>query len=133
MAVRNSQGNLLAASSEKVTSEEDFLGQSAQAVLHTLKLLISIGFFVVEIECNNSHLISLINSGEDLFSETGWILEDIKELLPAFSSISFNCTPKVCNSAALVLASFAKENEVQSVWLEDCPSFLFPIVSSELV
>uniref|UniRef100_A0A2N9EM79 Reverse transcriptase zinc-binding domain-containing protein n=1 Tax=Fagus sylvatica TaxID=28930 RepID=A0A2N9EM79_FAGSY len=133
MAVRNSQGNLLAASSEKVTSEEDFLGQSAQAVLHTLKLLISIGFFVVEIECNNSYLISLINSGEDLFSETGWILEDIKELLPAFSSISFNCTPKVCNSAALALASFSKENEVQSVWLEDCPSFLFPIVSSELV
>ena len=122
----------MAASSEKVTSEEDFLGQSAHALLYTLKLLISIGFFAVEIESNDSHLISLINSGEEFFSETGWILEDIKEILPAFTSISFNCIPKACNCAALALASFSKEKEVQSVWLEECPSFLFPIVSSDL-
>ena len=101
MVVRNSQGILMAASSDKVNSEGDFLWQSAQAMLHTLKLLISIGFFAVEIESNNPHLTSLLNSGEEFFTETGWILEDIKELFPAFSSISFHCIPKVCNRVAL--------------------------------
>lgn len=129
--VRNSQGVVLAATSEKISSEGDWLWSSAISLLKSLKLLLSIGFFTVEIECNNSYLVSLLNSGKDFFTETGWIIEDIRELLPSFYSISFKSIPKLCNHVALALASFSKEKDEQSVWLEDCPPFLFPIVSAD--
>ena len=37
-----------------------------------------------------------------------------------------------CNRAALALANTAKENEETVVWLEECPSFLFPIVKHDI-
>uniref|UniRef100_A0A2N9GCH6 Reverse transcriptase domain-containing protein n=1 Tax=Fagus sylvatica TaxID=28930 RepID=A0A2N9GCH6_FAGSY len=87
VVVRNSQGVVLAATSEKIRSEGDWLWSSAVSLLKSLKLLLSIGFFTVEIECYNSYLVSLLNSGKDFFTETGWIIEDIRELLPSFYSI----------------------------------------------
>lgn len=116
---------------KKIRSEGDWLWSSAVSLLKSLKLLLSIGFFTVEIECNNSYLVSLLNSGKDFFTETGWIIEDIRELLPSFYSISFKSIPKLCNHVALALASFSKEKDEQSVWLEDCPPFLFPILSAD--
>ena len=131
VVVRNSQGVVLAASSEKVSSKGDLLWVSAVSLLKALKFLLSIGFFNVEIECNSPHLVSILSLGKDFFTETGWIIEDIRELLPSFNSVSFKSIPKSCNRVALALASFSKEKDEQSVWLEDCPSFLFPIVTAE--
>ena len=51
--------------------------------------------------------------------------------LPSFNSVSFKSIPKSCNRVALALTNFSKEKNEQSVWLEDCPSFLFPIVTAE--
>ena len=85
----------------------------------------------MEIECSNSHLVSLLTSGKDFFSETGWIIEDIRELLPFFNLVSFRSISKLCNRVALALASFSKEKDEQSVWLEDCPPFLFPIILAD--
>ena len=129
--VRKSLGEVLAATSQKVKCEEDMLWTTAISMLKTLKLLLSTGFFTVEIECSNSHLVSLLTSGKNLFTETDWIIEDIRELLPSFNSISFKSISKLCNRVALVLANFSKEKDEQSVWLEDCSSFLFPIVSAD--
>ena len=36
--------------------------------------------------------------------------------------------PMKCNCVALALANAAKENEEAIVWLEECLSFLFPIL-----
>ena len=119
------------ASSEKVRSEGDLLWVSVVSLLKALKFLLSIGFFDVEIECNSSHLVSILSLGKDFFTETGWIIEDIHELLPSFNFVSFKSIPKSCNHVALALDSFSKEKDEQSVWLEDCPSFLFPIVTAE--
>ena len=76
------------------------------------------------IECNNSFLVSLLKSGR-LF---GWIIEDVREILLLFCSISFNYVSNSCNKVAHALAGFAKEKDDLADWLEDCPSFLFPMV-----
>ena len=61
------------------------------------------------------------------------ILEDIKLICGQFVSISFVFVTLKCNRAALALASVVKENEEAIVWLEECPSFFFPIVHVILI
>ena len=105
----------------------------ALSVFRAIKFSLSIGFFAVVIECSNSSLISMLNSSQDVFWELGWVVEDIRELLPLFHSISFCNVPKCCNRVAFSVAEFSKEKDEQSVWSEDCPSFLFPTVNLDLV
>ena len=45
----------------------------------------------------------------------------------------FVSIPLRCNCAVLALASATKEKEEVIVWLEKCPSFLFPIVKCDFV
>ena len=42
----------------------------------------------------------MLKSGEDVFSELGWVIEDIRELLPLFCSISFCNVPNNLGSAS---------------------------------
>ena len=133
VVIRNFKGQFMAASSEKIDVEGDLMWSSALSVLHALKFSLSIGFFTVVIECSDTSVISMLKYGENVFSELGWVIEDIRELLPLFCSISFCDFPKSCNRVTFSLAEFSKENDEQSVWLEDCPSFLFPTVNFDFV
>uniref|UniRef100_A0A2N9GU29 RNase H type-1 domain-containing protein n=1 Tax=Fagus sylvatica TaxID=28930 RepID=A0A2N9GU29_FAGSY len=129
IVVGNSLGDFMAASSEKLKEDGDLLLLSALSMLNTMKFQTSIGFYKVEIECNNALLVSLLNSDKSYALETGRILKDIRELMFLFSLISFKSVAKSCNCVAFALASFSKEKDEQIVWLEDCPPFLFPIVN----
>ena len=85
------------------------------------------------VECNFAELVNLLNSDRICCLEGAWIIEDISLIRDSFSFISFHIIPLWCNRATLALASAAKENEEVIVWLEECPSFLFPIVQSDLI
>ena len=61
-----------------------------------------------------------------------WILEDIKLICEQFFSISWFSVSLKCNRVALALDSVAKENEKTIIWLEECRSFLFPIVQHDI-
>ena len=50
----------------------------------------------------------------------------------SFVLISFSSIPLHCNCAALALANATKVKEEVIIWLEECPSFLFLIVQSDL-
>ena len=131
--VRNFKGEFMAASSEKVDVEGDLMWCLALLVFRALNFSLSIGFFAVVIECSDSSLISMLNSGQYVFLELGWVIEDIRELMPLFLSISFCNVPKCGNMVAFSLVEFSKENDEQFVWLEDCPSFLFSTVNLDSV
>jgi len=59
-------------------------------------------------------------------------LEDIAIIKDSFNFIYFSSIPLRCNRATLALANAAKEKEEVIVWLEECPSFLFLIVQSDI-
>ena len=59
-------------------------------------------------------------------------MEDIAIIKDSFNFISFSSIPLRCNRAALDLANVAKEKEEVIFWFEECPSFLFPIVQSDI-
>ena len=85
------------------------------------------------VECNFVELEDLLNSNRICCLEAAWIIEEISLIRYSFPFISFHSIPLPCNRAALVLASAAKEDEEVIVWLEECPSFLFPIVQYDLI
>ena len=85
------------------------------------------------VECNFAKLVNLLNLDRIYRLEAAWIIEDISLIRDSFSFISFHSIPLQCNHIVLALISAAKENEEVIVWLEECPSFLFPIVQSDLI
>ena len=105
---------------------------AAYVVRKALLFCQSVSFSKVEVECNFAELVDFLNS-ERIFSlEAAWILEDISLISDSFDCISFTSIPLRCNHAALTLASAIKEKKEVIVWLEECPSFLFPIVQRDL-
>ena len=89
-------------------------------------------FSHVQVECNFAELVDLLNSDRICSLEVAWILEDIVIIKHSFNFISFSNIPLRCNRAALALVNAAKEKEEAIVWLEECPSFLFSIVQSDI-
>jgi hypothetical protein len=67
VVVRNFKGEFMATSGEKVDAEGDLMWCSALSVFCALNFSLSIGFFAVVIECSDSSLISMLNSGQMFF------------------------------------------------------------------
>lgn len=91
------------------------------------------GFSNVIVECNFAKLVDFLNSDRIFYLEVVvWILEDIKLICEQVVSKSFVSVPLRCNRFALALASAIKKNEEVIIWLEECPSFFFPIVKHDI-
>ncbi|XP_075654704.1 uncharacterized protein LOC142624852 [Castanea sativa] len=132
LLIRNSKGEVMAAACEQARKELNALWTAASVVRIALLFCQKISFTKITAESNFAELVDLLNSDRTCSLEVAWILEDIKLICEHFVDISFVSVPLKCNRAALALASVAKENEEAIVWIEECPSFLFPIVQLDI-
>ena len=123
---------MLAAACDKGVNELNPLCTAACVVRKALLFCQSTTFSKVQVECNFAELVDLLNSDRICSLEVAWILEDIAIIKENFNFISFSSILLRCNRVALALANVAKEKEEVMIWLEECPSFLFPIVQSDL-
>ena len=130
--IRNSKGEVLAAFCERVRKELHSLWTAAAVMRKALVFCLNTCFSKVFVESNFAEPVDFINSDRICTLEMAWILDDIKLICEQFVSISFVSVPLKCNYAALALVSAAKENEEAIVWLEECLSFLFPIVQHDI-
>ena len=130
--IRDKVGEVLATVCDKSVKELNPLCTAACVVRKALLFCQSTGFSKVQAECNFVELVDFLNSDKICSLEVAWILEDIAIIKENFNFISFSSIPLRCNRAALALANAAKEKEEVMIWLEECLSFLFPIVQSNL-
>ena len=131
--IRNSKREVLAASCERVRKELHSLWTAAVVMRKALVFCLNTCFSKVFVESNFAEPVDFINSDRICTLEMAWILEDIKLIREQFVSISFVSVPLKCKCAALAaLVSAAKENEEAIVWLEECLSFLFPIIQHDI-
>ncbi|KAL0013847.1 hypothetical protein SO802_000916 [Lithocarpus litseifolius] len=130
--IRNNDGEVLAAACDKIVKELNPLCTAACVLRKALLFCQSISFSYVQVESNFAELVDLLNSDRICSLEVAWILEDIAIIKDSFNFISFSSIPLRCNRAALALANAAKEKEEVIVLLEECPSFFFPIVQSDI-
>ena len=131
--IRKNKGEVLAASCHRQQKNLNPLCIAATVMRLAVLFCQNTSFYKVMVECNFAKLANLLNSDRIYCLEATWIIEDIGLIRDSFSFISFHSIPLWCNHAALALASAAKENEEAIVWLEEFPSFLFPIVQSDLI
>ena len=131
--IRNNKGEVLAASCHRLQKNLNPLCTAATVMRLALLFCQNTSFYNVMVECNFAELVDLLNLDRICYLEAAWIIEDISLIRDSFSFISFRSIPLRCNRATLALASAAKKKEKVIVWLEECPSFLFPIVQSNLI
>ena len=132
--IRNKKGEVLAASCHRLKKNLNPFSTAATVMRLALLFCQNTSIHKVMVECNFVKLVNLLNSDRICCLEAAWIIEDIGLIRDRFFfSFSFHSIPLRCNHVALALASAAKENEKVIVWLEECPSFLFPIVQSDLI
>ena len=132
LIIRNNKGEVLATSCDQVEKSLNPLCTAAFVIRKALLFYQSTSFSKVEVECNFAELVDFLNTDRICSLEAAWILEDISLISDSLDFISFISIHLRCNHAALALASAAKEKEEAIVWLEECSSFLFPIVQSYL-
>ena len=132
LIIPNKCGEVLAVACERSVKELHPLCTTACVLRKALLFCQSISFSQVQVECNFVEVVELLNSNRICSLEVAWILDDIAIIKDSFNFISFSSIPLRCNRAAIVLANAVKEKEEVIVWLEECPSFLLPIVQSDL-
>jgi hypothetical protein len=78
-------------------------------------------------------LLNLIHKGSPCGAPCGVLVDDICWWIPIFNVLSFSFIPKLCNKAALVLATEALSLVSAQVWLDDQPDCVTSFVQNDLV
>jgi hypothetical protein len=123
---------LLAAHCEVLPQAGDDIQMAATSVITALSICQDAGFRNVMVEFSHSQLKALILSKEECLTELHESIDRIKHFQLGFCFLDFPVIPGSCNRAAKSLAIHAKEASEPSVWLEEGPAVLLPIVIADL-
>jgi|UniRef100_A0A2N9HI72 hypothetical protein len=131
--IRDSKGALMAAYCEEIPCAGDGLHNAARSLQKSLIFGQEAGFTHIIVEFSHPLLKSLITADEVCLSELEDTLAQIRVCSNFFHHIAFNSISRSCNKAAKSLAIYAKEITEPSIWIEEGPAILLPIVLAELV
>jgi hypothetical protein len=92
-----------------------------------------IGVLDVNFEGDSETIIQELSSQEVMHNASGLILEDAKTLLHHFQKYVFTHTRRSGNSVAHALARRALDIPNLSVWMEDAPLDIIPILYSDFL
>lgn len=111
----------------------DYISHSILAEGLTLRKAMSIclelDFYHLTFEGDCQHLIHLVNSIEDCFSDLRAVMLDIHVMLREHPGWKVIFTPREANCSAHHLAKLACHSYPDSVWLGECPDYVLPYVS----
>jgi hypothetical protein len=125
-------GGLLASHCEVIHQIGDGLHMAASAMIKALTICNKAGFQNILVEFAHPHLKALIMAKEECLTELVDSIHCIRHFFSVFCSLDFHVVPHSCNKVAILLASYAKESTEPSIWLEEGPTFLLPIIIAEL-
>ncbi|KAK3200142.1 hypothetical protein Dsin_023557 [Dipteronia sinensis] len=126
--IRDSEGNVLASSSQKIMS--GYTPQIAEAVAYLRGLVLAreAGLRPWEVELDAQTVVKLVSSLTVPCSEVGLVIKDIKLHLLNFPDSKISFVPMEANKAAHHLAKLGLLVEDVNVWLEECPPSVAPFV-----
>ncbi|KAK9199987.1 hypothetical protein WN944_015181 [Citrus x changshan-huyou] len=123
MLIRNSQGEVMAASNCREISTDNIEFLEALAIQKGIQLAKDIGLVLAITESNSLNVVNLINNKIHNRCEVGWLISNIQEALSSSkSTFQVNHTPRSCNEAAHHLAKLVICNSKERVWLEEAPT-----------
>ena len=131
--VRDSMGEVVAASGSNSRAFQDNLITQAYAVLAALKLAYEIGVHSIYVEVDSKALIGMILKGPPCSAPCGVLIDDICSWIPLFSFLKFLHVKNDCNKAALALVSEAASSNFDFVSLEECHPCILSFVQFDLI
>lgn len=119
--VRDSSGEVVAATCLNVVGEMEVVMAEALAVRHGLKIAMEAGFTNLVLEMDNLSVFSKLKKHSSEATPLGSILSDIHVLASLSHSVCFAFVKREGNGVAHVLARLSCNFEGLRVWLEEYP------------
>ncbi|KAK2638398.1 hypothetical protein Ddye_026193 [Dipteronia dyeriana] len=104
--IRNEEGLVMAASSQRMMATFPPHIAEATAILHGIQLAIDSGLYPIMVESETAVVVDWINGGDTLYSEIGVIISDIKNLLQLTQCTAVAFIPRSANQVAHCLAKY---------------------------
>ena len=133
MVVRDSQGWVLAALSEKVKGVQDAKVIKALAIQRAIRFAIETSFSCVIIEIDYVSVIKTIQDNAESTCDIGHIIDDVKHFLMAMKSYEFHHTKREANQVAHTLAHKAIQFDTEMAWLEEIPPCVSVVIWNDIV
>ena len=133
VVVRDRAGMVIATLSQRVMTSPSPEMIEARAARRAIQFAREIGILDVLFEGDSEIIIRELSSQEVVHNNYGLILEDSKVLLNHFQRYAFTHTCRSGNSVAHALARRALDILDFSVWMEDAPPDILPILYSDFV
>ena len=133
VVVRDQAGMVIATLSQRVITTNSAELIEARAARRAIQFAMEIGILDVQFEGDSETIIRELSSQEVMHNAFGLIIEDAKALLHHFQRYMFTHTRRSGNSVAHALACRALDIPNFSVWMEDAPPDILPILYSDFV
>ncbi|XP_075665304.1 uncharacterized protein LOC142634963 [Castanea sativa] len=129
--IRDSNGQALASMSEQASLPFSPDIAEAMAAARAVSFAQELGYTSFILEGDSANIIATLSSEETSLSTYGHILSSAKATLGADSCISFSHVRRSGNCVAHNLAKHARHVRGFSVWTEDVPPHLIPIILAD--
>ena len=126
--VRDSQGWVLAALTEKVDGVQDAEVIEALAIRRAIRFVIEASFNYVIIESDSLSVVKDIQDTAEPTCHIGNIIEDVKLLSKTMKSCEFHHTKRETNQVAHTLARNAIHADTEIVWIEEIPPCVSDVI-----
>ena len=124
---------VIATLSQRVMTNPSTEMIEARATRRAIQFAREIGILDVNFEGDSEIIILELSSKETGHNSYGLVLEDAKDLLHHFQRYVFTHTRHSGNSVVHALARRALDIPNYSVWMEDAPPDIIPILYSDFV
>ena len=131
IVIRNSNGEVMASMSQLVQLPITVSQVEAMAARKATEFALEIGFDKIILEGDSKIVYKdLMNNGSSLALH-GHLIQDVKVLVPLFSSICFSHVSQTGNQAAHSLARRAILSENLNVQMEDVPPDILDVIQAD--
>ena len=128
VVVRDSQGWVLAALTEKVDGIQDVEVIEALAIRRAIRFAIETSFNCVIIESDSLWVVKAIQDTAESTYHIGNIIDDVKLLSMTMKSCEFHHTKREANQVAHTLACNAIHVDTEMAWIEEIPPCVSDVI-----
>uniref|UniRef100_A0A2N9G757 RNase H type-1 domain-containing protein n=1 Tax=Fagus sylvatica TaxID=28930 RepID=A0A2N9G757_FAGSY len=130
--IRNDQGEVMGSLSQRVPFPHSVEAVEAYAARCAIQFAKDLGIMKIDLEGDSRIIVDALLHAGPCSTFYGHIIEDIKQIAKAFSSVQFKHVKRDGNTLAHLLAKRARLNTSLEIWMESVPPELVSILCSDV-
>ncbi|XP_023891986.1 uncharacterized protein LOC112003985 [Quercus suber] len=131
VVVRNDAGLVMASLAQLIPLPTSVIEVEVLAARRALELALECGFQRIVLEGDSEVLYKALHQGNRSLAHYGHLITDIQFLISHFNAFKLSVVRRHCNKLAHALARRATISPSMSVWMEDVPPDLLPVLQAD--